>query len=264
MPEGDTVYLSATRLHRALSSTKVIKSDFRVPQYATVDLADRTVSEITSLGKHMLWRFDDDLSLHTHFKMEGSWHLYRPGQRWRAPSWQARIVLTTKSWTTVGVNLPVIDLVARDEEAGFIEHLGPDPLRNWDAEEAARRLSSDFDRPFSEAIVDQRNIAGLGNVYRCEICFLRGVNPWTPVGRAGDLRAVVDLAKSLMDATIRVGGRVTTGDARAGRRVWVYGRRGQPCRRCGTPIERRGPATSAEQVTYWCPRCQPEFRRDDR
>jgi formamidopyrimidine-DNA glycosylase len=233
------------------------KSDFRVPQYATVDLAGRIVSEITSLGKHMLWRFDDDLSLHTHFKMEGSWHLYRTQQRWRAPAWQARVVLATDTWTAVGFNIPVIDLVPRGEEAAFVEHLGPDPLRNWDPQEALRRLSSDAERPFSDAIVDQRNIAGLGNVFKCEICFLRGVNPWTPVGGAGDLRGAVDLAKSLMDTSIRIGRRVTTGDSRPGRRVWVYGRRGKPCRRCGTPVQRRGPANSTEQVTYWCPRCQP-------
>jgi formamidopyrimidine-DNA glycosylase len=260
VPEGDTVFLSATRLHTALAQKKLSKSDFRVPRYATVDLAGRTVAEVTSLGKHMLWRFDDDLSLHTHFKMEGSWHLYRAGARWRAPGWQARLVLATHEWTAVGFNIPVIDLVPRDDEKSLVAHLGPDPLRNWDAEEALRRLASDPDRPFSDAIVDQRNIAGLGNVFKCEICFLRGVNPWTRVGDAGDLRAAVDLAKSLMDTSIRVGTRVTTGDARPGYSVWVYGRRNKPCRRCGAPVQRRGPASSEDQVTYWCPNCQPGLR----
>lgn len=257
MPEGDTVFLSATRLHRAMAGALLTKSDFRVPQYATVDLSNRTVTEITSLGKHMFWRIDDDLSLHTHFKMEGSWHLYRTGEKWRSPGWQARVVLTTEKWTGVGFNIPVIDLTSRDEEPGFVAHLGPDPLRNWNAEEALRRLSSDPDRPFSDAIIDQRNIAGLGNVFKCEICFLRGVNPWSPVARAGDLGAAVDLAKSLMDTSIRLGRRVTTGDSRPGGRVWVYGRGGKPCRRCGTTIKRRGPTAAPEQVTYWCPNCQP-------
>ncbi len=257
MPEGDTVYRSATRLHHALAGSQLTRSDFRVPRYATTDLAGCRVNEITSLGKHMLWRIGDDLSLHTHFKLEGSWHLYRAGRPWRAPAWQARIVLDTEEWTAVGFSLPVIDLVPRAQESELVRHLGPDPLRNWDADEALRRLSSDPVRPFSEALVDQRNIAGLGNVFKCEICFLRGVNPWTPVGEAGDLAATVALAKSLMDASVRSGARVTTGNARPGLRVWVYGRRGEPCRRCGTPIERRGPAGAAERVTYWCPRCQP-------
>ena len=255
MPEGDTVYLSATRLHRALAGDALTATDFRVPRYATLDLAGCFVDEVTSRGKHILMRLSDDLTLHTHFKMEGAWDLYRRGRRWRNPAWQARVVLETEAWVAVGFRLPMIDVLPTSEEDRVVGHLGPDPLRDWDAREALMRLEKDLGRPIADALLDQTIVAGLGNVYKSEICFLRGVHPQTPVERAGDLSAVVALGARLLQANRATGRQITTGDARPGRTSWVYGRGGEPCRRCGTPIEKSPEAEG--RVSYWCPSCQP-------
>ena len=131
MPEGDTVFLSATRLHKALAEEELLKTDFRVPRFATSDLSGRKVLEVTSVGKHILMRIDDGITLHTHFKMEGAWDLYRSGQRWRGPAWQVRVVLETRPWVAVGFRLPVVELLPTDNEREVIGHLGPDPLRAW-------------------------------------------------------------------------------------------------------------------------------------
>ena len=135
-------------------------------------------------------------------------------------------------------------------------YLGPDLLGpDWDAGEAARRLREDPDRTAGEALLDQRNLAGIGNVYKSEILFLRGIRPWRPVGKIKDVDALVSLAHRMLDANKDRVERVTTGVPRRGQQVWVYGRKGQPCRRCGTPIRQ---AELGERVTYWCPSCQPD------
>ena len=264
MPEGDTVFLAATRLNRALAQRDLTKTDFRVPRYATVDLAGRTVEEVTSRGKHILFHIEGGVVLHTHFKMEGSWDLYRPGERWHGPGWQVRVVLETESWVAVGFRLPVIDLLQKGEEAAVVGHLGPDPLRDWDEDEALRRLEARSKDSIGEALLDQSVIAGLGNVYKSEICFLRGLHPLTPVGAVDDLGPVVVLAKRLLEANRATGNQITTGDARRGRTRWVYGREGQPCRRCRTTIERlQQTAQGFERVTYLCPSCQPSVVKEN-
>ena len=257
MPEGDTVYLAATRLHRALAGDTLLATDFRVPRYATLDLSGHVVEDVTSRGKHVLFRISGDVSLHTHFKMEGAWDLYRRGRRWRSPAWQARVVLETERWVAVGFRLPVVDVLPTSEEQQVVGHLGPDPLRDWDAAEALRRMQGQSDRPVADALLDQRVVAGIGNVYKSEICFLRGVHPETPVAEAGDLGGLVSLAYRLLDANRSTGRQITTGDARPGRTTWVYGRAGEACRRCGTPIEKEQSGPGPQRVTYWCPACQP-------
>ena len=258
MPEGDTVYLASTRLNRALAGNKLTRTDFRVPRYATLDLSGRAVDEVTSRGKHMLFRLSGDVTIHTHFKMDGSWELYRVGQRWRSPGSQARLVLSTTSWTAVGFRLPVIEVLPRAEEEQVIGHLGPDPLRNWDPEEALRRLEAAGPRPIGEALLDQSVIAGLGNVYKSEICFLRGVHPDALVEQVDDLGAVVSLAARLLEANRTTGRQITTGDPRRGQTSWVYGRGGQACRRCGAPVQKKQQESyGVDRVTYWCPSCQP-------
>jgi endonuclease VIII len=257
VPEGDTVHLAARRLDRALSGRLVTSSDLRVPRYSTTDLSGRRVLGVVARGKHLLFRLDGDLTLHTHYKMEGSWHLYRQGERWRGPAFQVRAVLTTDNWVAVGFRLATTEVIATSSEGEVLGHLGPDVLGDdWDLERAAQRIQSDPSRSISEALLDQRNVAGFGNVYRTEICFLRGVDPWTEV-RNIDVRAMLALGKKLMEANRSTGEQITTGDERSGRKQWVYGRGGQPCRRCGTDI-RRADATG-ERVTYWCPRCQPRL-----
>jgi endonuclease VIII len=257
MPEGDTVHLAATRLDRALRGEMLLRTDFRVPRLAMTDLAGRRVLDVRARGKHLLFRIDGGVTLHTHFRMDGEWHLYPPGRAPRARSHEVRAVLETEGIVAVGVRLPVVELIRTQDETRLLAHLGPDVLgEDWDPDEALLRLRRVAERPVGEALVDQRNLAGLGNVYKCEICFLAGVNPYTRVGDVPDLEHVVGLAKRTMEANRTTGMQATTGETRRGRRRWVYGRRAEPCRRCGTAILKSGP--SEERVTYWCPRCQPE------
>ncbi|HEX2057108.1 MAG TPA: DNA-formamidopyrimidine glycosylase family protein [Actinomycetota bacterium] len=257
MPEGDTVFVAATRLHRALAGQALTKTDFRVPPIATADLAGRGVLEVASRGKHFLFRIEGGVTFHCHFKMEGEWHLYRHGARPRGAPHTIRAVLETQNWVAIGFNLTMTELVPTDEEDRVVGHLGPDPLTTWDAKEALRRLRLHPDRPIGETLLDQTVIAGPGNVYKCEISFLRGVDPWTPVRDVPDHEGLVALTARLMHANRRNGMQVTTGDDRPGRQRWVYGRGGQPCRRCGTPIRRKAQGPGGERVTYWCPTCQP-------
>ena len=260
MPEGDTVWLAGRRLHDALAGSRLTRSDFRVPQLATADLTGRTVTAVVSRGKHLLTRIDDDLTLHTHFRMEGSWHLYRHGDRWRGgPQWQVRVLLETDEWQAVGYRLPVVELLPRDREDDAVGHLGPDILGpDWDAAEAVRRLAAEPDREIGDALLDQRNLAGIGNMYKAEALFLAGVDPWTPVGETADLAGVVDRAARLLELNKSTPSQVTTGDKRRGREHWVYERRGKPCLRCGTPIATADQGRPPfQRVTFWCPRCQP-------
>jgi endonuclease-8 len=260
MPEGDVVWLAAKRLRGALAGRPLTRSDFRTPALATVDLAGARVLDVLARGKHLLFRFDPGLTLHTHFKMDGAWRLHRPGERWRGgPGWQVRAVLENPDWQAVGYRLPVLELLPTGEESRVVGHLGPDLLGpDWDLTEAVRRLSASPDQQIGLALLDQRNLAGIGNLYKAETCFLRGVSPWTPVRDVPDLPALVALARRLLDANKESYAQSTTGDTRQGRSCWVYGRADLPCSRCGARIAMamQGDDTY-ERVTYWCPRCQP-------
>lgn len=259
MPEGDTVHLAARRLGSALAGQTLTRTDFRVPAIATVDLSGQSVREVLARGKHILIRTDAELSVHSHFKMDGAWHLYRHGERWRGPDHQVRAVLETDAWVAVGFRLGVLEVLPTDREDDVVGHLGPDVLGpDWDAVEAVRRLAVEPDLEIGVALIDQRVLAGPGNVYKSESLFLRGVHPWTPAGDI-ELGPLVALVKRLMEANRGTGMQITTGDRRPGQGRWVYGRGGEACRRCGTPIERgmQGPDLE-ERVTYWCPCCQPE------
>ena len=259
MPEGDTVWLAAQRLHAALSGDVLVRSDFRVPQLATVDLSGRTVREVLPRGKHLLTRLSGGLTLHTHFRMDGSWHLYRPGDRWTGgPEWQVRALLETASWQAVGYRLPVVELLDTGDEDRAVGHLGPDVLgEDWDRAEAVRRLAAEPDREIGLALLDQRNLAGLGNLYRCEVLFLRGLTPWVRVADVPDLPGLVGTSRRLLLANRGRWEQSTTGSLRAGEMHWVFERSGRPCRRCGTRIlvAEQGRAPYA-RLTYWCPRCQ--------
>ena len=254
------MWLAGRRMNDALAGRVLTTTDFRVPQLATTDLTGRSVENVTSRGKHLLTRIEGALTLHTHFKMDGSWHLYRDGERWRGgPDWQVRAVLANAQWQAVGYRLPVIELLATDEEDSVVGHLGPDLLGpDWDAVEALRRLAADPDRGIGEAILDQRNMAGAGNVYKTEVCFLRGISPWTRVGDVEDMAALVDLTKRLLEANKHTYLQVTTGDTRRGQWHYVFERAGKPCRRCGATILMAEQGERPRQrLSYWCPRCQP-------
>ncbi|MEJ3749382.1 DNA-formamidopyrimidine glycosylase family protein [Actinomycetes bacterium KLBMP 9797] len=261
MPEGDTVWNTARMLHRALAGGEITATDFRVPRLATVDLTGWTVLESASRGKHLLLRIGDQagqrrLTLHSHLRMDGAWRTYAPGQRWAArPAHLIRAVLRTADAVAVGYHLHDLALVPSDEEGTLVGHLGPDLLGpDWEPAEAVRRLAAHPDTAIAEALLDQRNLAGIGNLYKCEVLFLRGVEPATPVREVPDLPGLVALAQRLLAANRGRWLQTTTGSARKAEATYVYGRRGAPCRRCGTPIRMRD---QGDRVTYWCPHCQP-------
>ncbi|OZF40721.1 DNA glycosylase [Rhodococcus sp. 14-2496-1d] len=256
MPEGDTVWRAANTLRAALEGRQLTTCDIRVPRYATVDFTGETVDSVASRGKHLLIRVGG-YSIHSHLKMEGTWHVYAPGARWHRPAFQARIILNTADAQAIGFELGVLEILEDEDDA--VGYLGPDLLGpDWDPDVALSRLAADPARPIGLALLDQRNIAGLGNVYRNEICFLRGVDPRTPVGEAGDLSKTIDLSYRLIMANKDRNQRVTTGDRRPGRHFWVYGRENKPCRRCGTTIEFGliGDNPLEERQIYHCPHCQ--------
>ncbi|CAN5189432.1 Fpg/Nei family DNA glycosylase [soil metagenome] len=253
MPEGDTVFRAGVRLHAALAGQVLTRCDIRVPTYATVDLTGRHVDEVVSRGKHLLIRAED-ATIHSHLKMEGRWDVMRTGDRWRRPGWQARIVLETGRMQAVGFSLGVVEVLTRLSEVKAVGHLGPDLLgADWDPASAVLNLARDGSRPIGEALLDQRNLAGIGNVYRSEICFLRGVLPTRPAAETTDLAGMVDLAKRLLEANRHRSTRVTTGSS-DGARLWAYGRWQRPCLRCGTSIQRGDDL--AGRVVFWCPQCQ--------
>lgn len=270
MPEGDTVWNTARVLHRALAGAGITRSDFRVPQLATTDLSGWTVRESASRGKHLLLRLsspgrtpaglpapDTLWTLHSHLRMDGAWRAYAPGERWGGrPAHLIRVVLHSPAAVAVGYHLHEMSLLPTAEEDRLVGHLGPDLLGpDWDPAEAVRRLADHPEQTIGEALLDQRNLAGVGNLYKCEVLFLRGVSPWTPVGAVSDLPGMVALAQRLLAANRGRWTQSSTGSLHRGQTSYVYGRRAQPCRRCGTAIHKE---ELGERVTYWCPVCQPE------
>jgi formamidopyrimidine-DNA glycosylase len=257
VPEGDVVWDTARRLREALAGQVLTRSDFRVPRYATVDLRGQPVTEVVARGKHLLIRTGNGLTVHTHLKMDGSWRVF-PADRRLTESHKLRLVLANARWQAAGYLLGITEVLPTAKEDRVVGYLGPDLLGpDWDAAQAVDRLSRDADKPIGEALLDQRNLSGLGTIYMSETLFLRGVDPARAVGSVPDLDALVSLGQRLLDANKARAGHVTTGDAGRGRENWVYGRAGRPCRRCGTPI-RRGEAgpPGQERVRFWCPNCQ--------
>jgi endonuclease VIII len=259
MPEGDTVWQTARRLHEALAGEVLTRSDLRVPRYATADLTGRTVLDVVPRGKHLLTRVEGGLTLHSHLRMDGAWEIYTPGRRWTGgPAHQIRAILGTADRTAVGYRLPVLELLRTAEESRAVGHLGPDLLgSDWDPDRALGNLLGDPGRLLGEALLDQRNLAGIGNVYKSELCFLLGATPWLPVGALPGERAeqLPGLAKRLLEANRDRPVRSTTG--RRGPGLFVYGRAGLPCLRCGTRIGVADQGDgSRERPTYWCPVCQ--------
>lgn len=260
MPEGDTVWRACQRLNGVLAGRTFTRTEFRVPTLATIDLAGVGVLEVASRGKHQLFRLSDGATLHSHFRMDGSWRTYRQGQKWTGgPAFQIRAVLSTTEHAVVGYLLPVLELVPTEAEVTVVGHLGPDLLGpDWDPAEAVRRISSAPARSIGEALLDQRNLAGIGTFYRAELLFLQGIHPRRSAGEVANLDRLVRRAHQLLFANRWRPEQSTTGDLRASKRAYVFERERQPCRRCGTRIrsEEFGPR-GQERRSYWCPNCQP-------
>jgi endonuclease-8 len=265
MPEGDTIFRTAEVLRAVLVGRRVTAARAqpqpglrRVPDLSR--LAGATVTSVEARGKHLLIGFDDGLTLRTHMRMTGSWHRYRPGERWRRSAREATVVLETPEAVAVCFNAPVAELLtdAQLRRNRSLATLGPDLLSaNLDTDEAVRRLRERPDMELGEALLDQRAVAGIGNVYKSEVCFIERLDPWRTVASVDDaaLIAALQTAAKLMRANVRGGARVTTGRATRGEGLWVYGRSGRPCRRCGTRI-RSARQGELARPTYWCPRCQ--------
>jgi endonuclease-8 len=280
MPEGDTIFRTASALTKALVGRTVARFDSAYAPLLAVDdqapLAGRTIEAVWSEGKHLLMRFSGDLTLRTHMRMSGSWHIYRVGEPWRVNQREMRIVIETapqagaETFVAVAFSVPVAEFLdgralprSRD-----LLRLGPDLLSaEFDPKVARERLRARPDRPMSEVLLDQSVAAGAGNVYRSESLFLAGLDPARPCSAVSDqaLEALFALASKLMKANVgqtAAGGivtyrglRRTTGRSDEGARHWVYGRGGQPCRKCATPIAYRKTGPDARGL-YYCPQCQ--------
>ena len=273
MPEGDTIHRAARTLHLALAGREVVRFETALAQLAVVDdqspLRGRIVERVAAVGKHLLMHFSGDLILRTHMRMHGSWHIYRPGERWRRPRRDMRVVVATDAYEAVAFNVPVAEFrtAATLERDHVIQGLGPDLLDPAvDLDDAVRRLRALGDVPLGEALLTQRAVAGIGNVFKSEVCFEAGLSPFVPVSSLDDgtLQAVLEIARRQMRLNVPADsggipqppGRRTTGRMNPAEGLWVYGRAGDPCRRCGTPISLKKTGVEA-RLTYYCGRCQP-------
>lgn len=267
MPEGDTVFLAGKRLNDALAGKELTRGELRHPRWIEHDLTGRTVLEVATVGKHLFTRFDDGTSLHSHFRMDGTWHLYRPGRPWRGADHQIRAILGVADRVAVGFRLHDLDLLATDREDTWVGHLGPDLLaEDWGpdhAAEAERLLRADPEREIGAALLDQRVACGVGNLYKAEICFLVGISPWTRVGDLDDrrLRDVVAWARKLLLRNAWRPEQSTTGDLAEGAQHWVFERGGRGCRRCRDLVRSAGQDDGnpehEDRIAYFCPTCQP-------
>lgn len=263
MPEGDTVWLVASRLDASFRGAELVRTDLRVPQAATADLRGYTTTEVTAYGKHLLWRVsgdEGDVTLHSHLRMDGTWHIYRPDAPWRGgPQHWIRAVMGTDAHVAVGYRLAMVSVVPTAAEHTVVGHLGPDLLDPaLDQPDAAARWADHARRPVGEVLLDQRVVAGLGTHLAAEVCFLRGVHPARSMATV-DTRALLHTAVSVITANRTRASRNTTGRPREG--SWVYGRR--TCLRCGTPVQRIPVGLPpAQRELACCPTCQPLEARE--
>ncbi|MCB7137736.1 DNA-formamidopyrimidine glycosylase family protein [Cellulosimicrobium marinum] len=274
MPEGDVVRITATRLGEALTGRALVRAELRWPSAAEHDLVGRTVVDVVPYGKHLLTRFDDGWTLHTHLRMEGEWHVARTGTgaaRGGGPT--VRVVLANAWWTTIGVRIGMLHVLRTSDEHRVVGGLGPDVLADdfLDAGlgTAVQRLLADDAAgglgprhrperagtgvPVAEALLDQHTVAGLGTIWTAESLHARRVWPWTPVRDVPDLESVLVTARELMARTVRHGF-----DPRDGYVRHVHGRAGRACHTCGTPVA-VGTANEPpyDRPIFWCPGCQP-------
>jgi endonuclease-8 len=263
MPEGDTIFRAARTLHRALAGKRVAKFETAFAQLARIDdespIAGRTIERVRAVGKHLIIDFSGDLSLRTHMRMNGSWHIYKTGERWQRPRGDMRVVVATDDYVAVGFNVPIAELEPTETVDKL--NLGPDFLADtFDAEEATRRIRERGNEEIADVLLNQRVVAGIGNVFKSEVLFLAKVNPFRVVADVTDdeLTSILKLGRRLMQQNVRPGARErrTTDRAHPAEGLWVYSRGSEPCRKCGTPIQYRKQGRDV-RGTYWCPKCQP-------
>jgi endonuclease VIII len=291
VPEGDTIFRAARTLHRALAGREVVRFESVFPALTRVHddspITGRRIEDVTAAGKHILMRFSampraaagapnppatskgGELVLRTHMKMNGSWHIYRTGEAWQRPRRDMRLRVATDEFEAVGFNVPVAEFLdvralARQDD---LRLMGPDLLADtFDAHDALHRFRARPQLSIADALLNQRIVAGVGNVYKSEVLFLCGINPFATVAQVDDDGVLAILATArkhlkanVIDPTAAIvtyrGFRRTTRRADPAERLYVYGRAGKPCRKCGTPIEVRAQGTNA-RLTYWCGRCQ--------
>lgn len=276
MPEGDTIFRTARSLGRALGGKPVTVFRSTYPLLARFNddtpLAGQTVERVEARGKWLLIHFSGGGTLATHMLMSGSWHIYRHGERWQQPRFNMRIVIENSEYIAVGFRVPVAEMhtaqsLARQTRIPCeqIDVLSAD----FNAAEAERRVQAHGSEEIADVLLHQEVLAGVGNVFKSEICFVTGINPFCKVSalRQDQLQASIAAAQRLVranvledsgDTIVTYGGRKrrTTHESDPGASLWVYGRNGEPCRRCGEPIRRRIQGPDA-RVTFWCARCQP-------
>lgn len=272
MPEGDTIFRAAQTLNRALAGKIVTRFESVFPALTRVaddhPIVGRTIETVCSRGKHMLMVFSGGLTLRTHMRMNGSWHIYRPGERWQRPARDMRVVVATDDFVAVGFNVPVAELLSERDMARHpqLRALGPDLLdASFDAADVRVRLRAHGHEAVGDALLNQRVMAGVGNVFKSETLFVAGIDPFRAVGELSDdeIARVIEVARDLLRANVLTPaqtlstavGRRTIRSLDPNEKLWVYGRSGKPCRRCGTPIEARKTGIDA-RLTYWCPSCQ--------
>lgn len=246
MPEGDTIHRTAATLQKALAGKAVTRYETMLPK---IDgpLRGRTIERVVAAGKNLVIDFSGDLHLRTHMRMNGAWHIYRPGERWQRPRRDMRIVIETADFVAVGFNIPVAELLTGRELERVLHAQGPDLLAEFDVAEAVRRARERNDEQIADVLLSQRVAAGIGNIWKSESLFQRRINPFTRVKDLDDkaLEQLFLAARALLKES-----------AAGHRRLNVYSRGGQPCRKCGTAISSRKQGLDA-RLTYWCPRCQP-------
>lgn len=273
MPEGDTIFRAARTLNRALAGKTVTRFDSALPALTRIDtdhrIAGRTVEAVWSAGKHLLMRFSGGLVLRTHMRMNGSWHIYRPGERWQRSRNDMRVLVATGDFVAVGFNIPVAEFIPLRalERHGELRRLGPDLLaESFDETDAFDRIRARPRERIADVLLNQQVLAGIGNVYKSEVLFSCGVHPFALVKDLPDaaVHCLIATARRFLLANVRTslapmttytGFRKTTGRDNPGERLWVYGRAGRPCRRCGAAIDIRKDGVQA-RLTYWCPACQ--------
>ncbi len=256
MPEGDTIFRAARTLHSALAGRRVTRFETVLARLASVDdqkhVAGRTIERVVASGKNLIIDFSGGLHLRTHMRMNGSWHIYRSGERWRRPRDEMRIVIGTDHFVAVGFSIPVAEFhdtrgLERQED---LRRIGPDLLRDhFDIDDAVRRVRQRAEAEIANVLLNQRVVAGIGNIYKSESLFLSGINPFMKAGAIpdADLKRLLNIARKVLRSRVRTDAREYD--------PWVYMRSGKPCRRCGTKIKTKKQGEDA-RTTYWCPKCQ--------